>query len=142
MTSIDTNIISALLEGDEGLAELAENALLAAAARGQLLICAPVYAELIAKPGRSVASVDSFLETTRTAVDWTLEPNIWRLAGERFQGYAATRKKQQQTAPRRILADFLIGAHAAQRGFTLLTLDQRVYKNSFPKLRLETLQAL
>ena len=140
MTSIDTNIISALLEGDEGLAELAETALLSAAARGQLLICAPVYAELIAKPKRSVASVDTFLETTRIAVDWTLEPSIWQSAGMAFQMYAINRKKQKQSSPRRILADFLIGAHAVQRDYTLLTLDQRVYAKSFPKLRLEKLE--
>ena len=139
MTSIDTNIISALLEGDEDLAGLAQNALVAASTRGQLLICAPVYAELIAKPGRSVASVDAFLETTHIALDWTLEPSIWRLAGSGFQIYAETRKKQKLPAPRRILADFLIGAHAAQCDLTLLTLDQRVYSKSFPKLRLETI---
>lgn len=139
MTSIDTNIISALLEGEEGLSEQAENALLAAAARGQLLICAPVYAELIAKPGRSASSVDTFLETTFVAVDWTLEPSIWQLAGRAFQIYATTRKKQKLLPPRRILADFLIGAHAVQRGYTLLTLDQRVYSKSFPRLRLETI---
>ena len=139
MTSIDTNIISALLEGDEGLAELAESALLNAATRGQLLICAPVYAELIAKPKRSVASVDTFLETTRIAVDWQLEPSIWQSAGIAFQMYATNRKRQKQSPPRRILADFLIGAHAAQRDYTLLTLDGRVYAKSFPKLRLEKL---
>ncbi len=140
MTSIDTNIISALLEGEEGLAELAESALLSAAARGQLLICAPVYAELIAKPKRSVGSVNSFLETTRIAVDWTLEPSIWQSAGMAFQMYAMNRRKQKQSPPRRILADFLIGAHAAQRDYTLLTLDQRVYSKSFPKLRLEKIE--
>lgn len=121
------------------LAALAENALLAAAARGQLLICAPVYAELIAKPKRSIASVENFLETTRIAVDWTLEPSIWQSAGVGFQMYAANRKKQKLPPPRRILADFLIGAHAVQRGYTLLTLDRSVYTKSFPKLWLETL---
>lgn len=120
-------------------AALAENALLTAAARGQLLICALVYAELIAKPKRSIASVEHFLETTRIATDWTLEPSIWQSAGMAFQMYATNRKKQKQSPPRRILADFLIGAHAMQRGYTLLTLDERVYAKSFPKLRLEKL---
>jgi predicted nucleic acid-binding protein len=139
VTSIDTNVISALLEGEVASAALAENALLTAAARGQLLICAPVYAELIAKPKRSIASVEHFLETTHIAVDWQLEPSIWQSAGMAFQVYATNRKKQKLPAPRRIRADFLIGAHAMQRGYTLLTLDQRVYAKSFPKLRLETL---
>jgi predicted nucleic acid-binding protein len=140
MTSIDTNVISALLEADDVHAQLAENALLAALARGKLLICPAVYAELIAKPKRTVATVDSFLSATRIEVDWNLEQRIWQLAGLGFQIYASMRKKQKLPEPRRILADFLIGAHALERGFTLLTLDSRVYKTSFPKLSLEILE--
>ena len=55
------------------------------------------------------------------------------------RSYFEVTPKQQQSPPRRILADFLIGAHAMQRDYTLLTLDQRVYSKSFPKLRLEKL---
>jgi predicted nucleic acid-binding protein len=38
--------------------------------------------------------------------------------------------------PRRILTDFLIGAHALVRGFTLLTFDQRLYAAAFPELNI------
>jgi predicted nucleic acid-binding protein len=141
MTSIDTNVISALLEADDVHAQLAENALLTASKRGKLLICPAVYSELIAKPKRTVATVDSFLSATRIEVDWNLEARIWQLAGLGFQIYATMRKKQKLPEPRRILADFLIGAHALERGFTLLTLDSRVYKTSFPKLSLEILES-
>jgi predicted nucleic acid-binding protein len=42
------------------------------------------------------------------------------------------------TEPRRILADFLIGAHAVVSGYKLLTLDAGIYQTSFPKLKIAT----
>jgi predicted nucleic acid-binding protein len=141
MICVDTNVISALLEADDVHAELAENALLTASKRGKLLICPVVYAEMIAKPKRQITTVDGFLSATRIEVDWNFEKQIWQVAGLGFQTYATMRKKQKLPEPRRILTDFLIGAHALERGFTLLTLDSRVYKTSFPKLNLETLGA-
>ena len=33
-------------------------------------------------------------------------------------------------------ADFIIGAHAALRGYTLLTLDGQLYKAAFPALKI------
>ena len=41
--------------------------------------------------------------------------------------------------PRRILADFLIGAHALDRGASLATMDEEHYRTAFPKLDLITL---
>jgi len=40
---------------------------------------------------------------------------------------------------RRILADFLIGAHAQTENYRLLTLDERLYKAAFPTLTIETI---
>jgi predicted nucleic acid-binding protein len=39
---------------------------------------------------------------------------------------------------RRILPDFLIGAHAVVRGYRLLPLDERLYRSAFPALKMET----
>jgi predicted nucleic acid-binding protein len=139
MTSIDTNVISALLEADDALSKQAENALDQAAQNGRLCICLPVYAELIAKPKRSVALVDTFLSTTRIEVDSQFDTNLWTIAGLAFGVYTSHRKKEKSSLPRRILADFLIGAHAQESRHTLLTLDSRVYKASFPKLALQSL---
>src|SRR5207302_3822625 len=55
-------------------------------------------------------------------------------AGRAFQQYVARRRKQLDSGPRRILADFLIGAHALHHGFRLLTLDDRLYRAAFPRL--------
>lgn len=45
-------------------------------------------------------------------------------------------KRQKQKEPRRILTDFLIGAHAHERKFALLTLDNRIFKAAFPRLKI------
>jgi len=67
-------------------------------------------------------------------VDWSLNEAIWRTAGLAFQQYVTRRRSQPDSRPRRILADFLIGAHALHHGFRLLTLDDRLYRAAFPRL--------
>jgi predicted nucleic acid-binding protein len=137
-TAIDTNVIIALWDRDPGLSLAAQNALDAAFHRGTLVAAAPVFAELIAAPGRSEAFVDSFFEETAIGVDWELPEQVWRLAGRAFQAYAERRRKQRDRGTRRILADFIIGAHALANRFRLLTLDEGLYRVAFPALSIET----
>jgi hypothetical protein len=87
-----------------------------------------VFAELIAAPGRTESFVRSFFEETGIAIDWELGEQIWRSAGRAFQAYAQRRRKRRDPGTRRILADFLIGAHALSNGCRLLTLDDRLYR--------------
>ena len=138
-TSVDTNVVIALWDKDPALSLAAEAALEKAFARGNLVVSAPVFAELIAAPGRTETFVSSFLEETGIAIDWDLGEAVWRSAGRAFQSYAERRRKQRDSGARRILADFLIGAHALTRGYRLLTLDERLYRLAFPNLTIETL---
>lgn len=135
-TAIDTNVLIALWNEDDALNTQARVALDAALEQGSLVIAAPVYAELLALPARSEAFLDGFFEQTSILVDWELSEGIWKRAGRAFQSYVARRKMQRDSGPRRILADFLIGAHAIQNGYALLTLDERLYRAAFPKLTL------
>lgn len=137
-TAIDTNVLVALWNEDDSLNTLARSALDAALGRGSLVIAAPVFAELLAAPSRAEAFLDSFCRETGISVDWKLDEEIWRTAGRAFRLYAARRQKQRGPGQRRILADFLIGAHAIQNGFRLLTLDQRLYRAAFPRLVIST----
>ncbi len=137
-TAIDTNVIVALWDSDAALSRDAETALDAAFKRGNLIVAAPVFAELIAAPGRSEDFVSLFLEENGIAVDWNLNESIWRSAGRAFQSYAERRRKQRNHGTRRLLADFLIGAHALVRGYRLLSLDERLYRAAFPTLKIET----
>jgi predicted nucleic acid-binding protein len=138
-TAVDTNVVIALWDKDPALSHAAHTALEAAFHRGSLTVAAPVFAELIAAPGRTESFVDSFLDETGIAVDWDFDEAVWRSAGRAFQSYAERRRKQRDPGTRRILADFLIGAHAFTRGYRLLTLDERLYEAAFPGLKLETI---
>jgi predicted nucleic acid-binding protein len=137
-TALDSNILVALWNEDDTLNTLARSALDAALARGRLVIAAPVFAELLAFPPRNEPFLDSFCRDTGISVDWDLNEAIWRTAGRAFQSYAARRRKYSDSGPRRILADFLIGAHAFRKRYHLLTLDARLYRAAFPRLRILT----
>jgi predicted nucleic acid-binding protein len=138
-TALDTNVIVALWDAADALHQAARKALDAAWSREVLIICGVVYAELIAAPGRSEGFVDKFCEDAGIVVEWELKERVWRAAGAAFQEYAARRKKHEGGGPRRLLADFVIGAHAQESGFKLLSADPGVYKRSFPRLALETM---
>ncbi len=135
-SAIDTNILVALWDRDDSINTAAQTALNAALRRGRLVVPAPVYAELLACPGRTETFLNNFLKDTGINVDWTLDEAIWKTAGLAYQNYAGRRRKQGDSGPRRILADFLIGAYALQRHCQLLTLDDRFYALSFPGLRI------
>jgi len=134
ITAVDTNVIVALLSADNALNHAAHKALQVAQGRGRLVICGAVYAELLAMPGRNETFVDRFCDDTAIAVEWDLPEKVWRIAGRAFQSYVSRRHQGKAAEPRRILADFLIGAHALSRGYRLLTLDARLYRAAFPAL--------
>src|SRR5258706_10336249 len=138
-TAIDTNVIVALWAEDSDLSLAAETSLEAAFRRGGLVIAAPVFAELIAAPERTEAFVSSLLEGNGIVIDWNLNEPIWRAAGRAFQAYPERRRQQRDQGTRRILADFLIGAHAHIRGYRLLSLDERLYRAAFPTLKIDVI---
>jgi predicted nucleic acid-binding protein len=133
-SSIDTNVIIALWDRDPVTGLRAQSALDSALANGGLVVCAPVFPELMAAPGRGETFLTSFFRDTGIAVEWNLQEAVWRTAGRSFQEYAGRRREKRDPGPRRILADFLIGAHAFERGYRLLTLDDRLYRAAFPDL--------
>jgi predicted nucleic acid-binding protein len=57
-------------------------------------------------------------------------------AGRRFARYAVHRRKSGPGKPKRLLADFLIGAHASLQADRLMSLDPTRYKQYFPELKL------
>lgn len=138
-TALDTNVVVAFWGRDSALSLAAQSALESAFAHGNLTVAAPVFAELVAGPGRTENFVNGFFEDTGIAVDWHLSEAIWRLAGRAFRGYVDRRHKHRDSRSRRILADFVIGAHAAAHGYRLLTLDERLYRATFPNLKIEAI---
>lgn len=135
--ALDTNVLVALWDASDALHRVARKALEDVSSREMLVICGVVYAELLGAPGRTAAFVDRFCEEVGIRVEWELKERIWRTAGNAFQGYAMRRKKQGGSEPRRLLADFVIGAHAMVSRYELLTLDGGLYRWAFPGLKLE-----
>jgi predicted nucleic acid-binding protein len=138
-TAIDTNVLVALWDVDDALNGAAQESLDQASAQGNLVVCAPVFAELLAFPKRTEAFLEAFFRETSIAVDWNLSERIWKAACRAFGVYTVRRRRRGDSGPRRVLADFVIGAHAAQNGYRLLTLDQGIYRTGFPKLKLISL---
>jgi predicted nucleic acid-binding protein len=135
-TAVDTNVLVALWDADESLNGAAQSALDTAQSRGGLVIPAPVFAELMAFPRRTVEFLENFCAETGIQIDWKITEAVWKAAGRAFEKYAAHRRKDAQGGPRRILADFVIGAYAAEHGFPLLTLDRRLYRTAFPRVEM------
>lgn len=136
--AIDTNVLVALWDTDLQLNTAAQKALDSAQERGTLVVSGGVYAELLALPERAENMLDEFFDVTAIHVDWESSEQVWRAAGRAFQSYVNRRNRKKKELPRRILADFFIGAHAFVHGYRLMTLDQRLYRAAFPELEIVT----
>ncbi len=137
-TAIDTNVIAALWGDVRQLNRTARTALDAAAASGPLVVSAPVFAELMAGRGITEDFLAGFTARMGIVVEWEIGEGAWREAGRAFQAYAQRRRRSGDHHPRRILADFLIGAHALVNEYALLTMDKSIYRAAFPALKLLT----
>jgi hypothetical protein len=132
-TAIDTNVISALWSGEpasQGIAELLGRA----GDEGGLVICAPVYVELRAYPKATRTFLEQFLAATRIFTDFLLDEAVWQESGAAYAAYAQRRRQSKDGPSKRLLVDFIVGAHATLKADRLLTLDAARYRTAFPKL--------
>lgn len=140
LSAIDTNVISALWSQEPTARQVAAW-LNDARMAGGLVVCAPVHAELRAHPSADEAFVGRFLRDTDIRIDFVLGEQVWRKAGEAFAAYSARRRSSGGSEPKRLLIDFVVGAHALERADRLLTMDAARYSVAFPGLLLESLPA-
>ena len=135
ITAIDTNVLSAIWSREAGAVELGR--LLHQLSRdGALIVSAPVWAELAAGPEVGVTLCTQLLRALGIRIEIELSRKTWDLAAEAFAAYAERRRSAGAGTPRRILADFLVGAHAIDKADRLITLDGRFYRSVFPGLAL------
>ena len=128
-TFVDSNVLLDLLDEDPGWMDWSAAMLAKAAEQGPVVINPLVFAET------SVA-FDTLeqLEEALPPSYFVREPLPWDaafLAGQAFAMYR--RRGGSRRSP---LPDFYIGAHAAVRGYTLLTRDPSRYREYFPRLRI------
>jgi predicted nucleic acid-binding protein len=133
-TAIDTNVISALWSGEPSAKSMIE-LLGEARSAGSIAISGVVYAELLAYPKASQKFVDEFLKTTEIQIDFDIGQAAWLEVGRRFGKYAERRRRANGTQAKRLLADFIVGAHALYAADRLITLDSSRYKADFPSLK-------
>ena len=126
-TAVDTNILLDIFQGNPLYLPQSSAWLDAARGRGDVIICAIVYAELVP----SFNSKDDLDETlTNFAVELSpIDEATAYEAGLRWQRY-----RQAGGARTRLIADLLIGAHALAKADAFLTRDSGFYRTYFPEL--------
>jgi len=129
ITAIDTNILLDILVPNEEFYEASAGAVEECATMGSLVICDVVYAELSIHFAAQ-RDCDVFLEANEIRVQ-SLTREAHFLASRAWRTY-----RQQGGKRTRILADFLIGAHAQKQATRLLSRDRGFYRKLFPSLAL------
>jgi predicted nucleic acid-binding protein len=81
-----------------------------------------------------VEALDRFLAAGAIAVDLDLSRDVWLRAAAAYRAYAQRRQASGAGWPRRILADFVIGAHAELHADFLLTYNSDDFGRMFPGL--------
>ena len=133
--ALDTNVIQAVLQ-PKHVFHLRATQTLESIRSGGFCISAPVYTESLAIPNLSRTSLDEFLAEVGISVDWEISQEAWIQAGMARIVHLERRRVQGNTEPKRLLVDFLIGAHALTRGLGLVTFDPSGYQAAFPALEL------
>jgi predicted nucleic acid-binding protein len=123
---VDSNVLLDILIPDPVWEDWSSEALIDAAEDSLLAINPIIYSE--------VSIGFSRIEELETALPRELEREElpWEaafLAGKAFLAY-----RRRSGSKARTLPDFFIGAHAAVRGYTLLTRDPRRFRSYFPTL--------
>lgn len=128
-TAIDSNILFDIFLADQKYGELSKILLEKRYEAGDLIICEVVYSELSSFfPSKN--GLDEALEIIKV----NFVPMDEKSSYEAGISFAHYRKKG---GPRkRVLADFLIAAHAKQFANCLATRDRGFYRNYFPSLKI------
>jgi predicted nucleic acid-binding protein len=130
-TLIDTNVLVDIAVRDEAWLDWSRHQLVLAMKRGNVVINQIVYSEFSYRYD-DIDEVETLLprnEFVRESLPWTAA----FAAAYAFRRYRSAGGRRE-----RMLPDFLIGAHAAVRGYTLVTRDPSGYRTYFPTVDLIT----
>lgn len=131
VTIVDTNVLVDLAISNSIWHGWSSGQVLSAFKRGPVVINPIIYAEFSVRYS-SMDQVDELLPQS----EFRRENLPWAAA---FAAAAAFKIYRQSGGGReRVLPDFLIGAHAAIRGYSILTRDSKGYRSYFPAVDLIT----
>lgn len=128
ITAVDTNVLLDLFGADPTFGPRSKRAIIACQAEGQLVACEVVWAEVASFFPSSDATRDAI---SRLGVEFSpvgLETAL--LASNAWKVYRSRGGKRG-----RVVADFLIGAHALSQAERLLTRDRGFYRAYFSRLK-------
>jgi predicted nucleic acid-binding protein len=128
-TLVDTNVLLDLLDEDAEWMDWSASMLARVSEQGPLVINPLVYAET-SVAFDTIEELDDALPQSYFVRE-SLPREAAFLAGKVYVAY-----RRRGGARRSPLPDFYNGAHAAVRGYTLLTRDPVRYREYFPKLRI------
>lgn len=129
ITAVDTNVLIDVFGADATFGRSSQKALRERLQLGGLVACDVVWAEVRAAFD---AAIDAREAMDRISVQFDpVGQDAALAAGEAWREY------RKRGGPRdRVIADFLIGAHASVRGIRLLTRDRGFYERYFASLEI------
>ena len=131
ISAVDTNVLLDIFLPDKKFVADSTKALKVAYDEGALIICDIVYAELVPMFADR-QSLEDTLSTINVSIS-SIDSDVAFLAGERWGLY-----RKSGGTRKRIVTDFLIGAHAMAKADRFLTRDRGFYKKYFPDIQMFT----
>ncbi len=129
ITSLDTSVILDILIDDPEFARRSEQAIRKARSEGKIIICECVLAEIVPALGKP-AVVENLLS------DWQIEYSPLTKESALLAGSMNNNYLKRKGPVKRVIPDFLIGAHATLQADRLLARDRGYYRDYFTDLNL------
>lgn len=131
MILVDTNVLLDVVQDDPQWGDWSQAQLEAHSLTDSLVINAVIYSELSVAFER-IEELEVVIAVAALSVEPIPREALF-LAGKVFLNYRRRRGSRHS-----VLSDFYIGAHAAVRGYPILTRDTGRYRSYYPTVRLIT----